>query len=351
MLLYICLVLIAYLFPDRTLPQPTVARAGCTCASWDTSLFVVGAAGDPESFHEIYPGRGPAPDAAAERRPRTSSASIGLLFVVASLVGTVVCARVRLRDADRGGAPPAPLVQLGRDEHPDDHRDVLARLRADGEAGTITLLAVCLLGSVIPVVIGIAILRTRLFDIELVLSRTVTYAALTVGVVGIYALVLWGADALVAHDSVAGLVAVGIVAVVVQPAHGWLRRRVERMVYGDRNDPGLALRRLADRVEGTTDPAGVIDSVTGSVVDALRVQRAWIERDTVPDGTDDDRVVRVPLVHRGERLGDLAVEVPRGRSPRHGGPRAAARPGPARGRRGPGGHAGRRPAGLAGAAW
>ena len=100
--------------------------------------------------------------------------------------------------------------------------------------------------------------------------------------VGIYALALWLTNAFVGHDSFAGLVAVAIVAVVVQPAHGWLRRRVERLVYGDRSEPGLALRRLADRVEGTTDPAGVIDSVTDSVVDALRVERAWIERDTVP---------------------------------------------------------------------
>ncbi len=234
--------------------------------------------------------------------------------MTASLVGTVFCARARLKDAEGEERLQLLWFSWAAISIP----TIIAMCWLDyaltGDAGTITLLAVCLLGSVIPVVIGVAILRTRLFDIELVLSRTVTYAALTVGVVGIYALVLWGADALVARDSVAGLVAVGIVAVVVQPAHGWLRRRVERMVYGDRNDPGLALRRLADRVEGTTDPAGVIDSVTGSVVDALRVQRAWIERDTVPDGADDDRVVRVPLVHRGERLGDLAVEVPRGRT-------------------------------------
>ena len=311
-LLYLCLVLIGYLFPDGHFRNRRWRRWVLVCMAGYVA-FVVGAAGDPQSFHDSYPGED-LPLPWLEGTASDVIGSIGLLFVTASLVGTVFCARARLKDAEGEERLQLLWFSWAAISIP----TIIAMCWLDyaltGDAGTITLLAVCLLGSVIPVVIGVAILRTRLFDIELVLSRTVTYAALTVGVVGIYALVLWGADALVARDSVAGLVAVGIVAVVVQPAHGWLRRRVERMVYGDRNEPGLALRRLADRVEGTTDPAGVIDSVTGSVVDALRVQRAWIERDTVPDGADDDRVVRVPLVHRGERLGDLAVEVPRGRA-------------------------------------
>ena len=234
--------------------------------------------------------------------------------MVASLIGTVICARLRLRDASGDERLQLLWFSWAALSIPATIACCWLDYALTGDAGTITLLAVCVLGSVIPLVIGVAILRTRLFDIELVLSRTLTYAVLTLGVVGIYALALWITNAFVGHDSIAGLAAVAIVAVVVQPAHSWLRRRVERLVYGDRSEPGLALRRLADRVEGTTDPAGVIDSVTDSVVDALRVERAWIERDTVPDAHADDRVVRVPLVHRGERLGDLAVEVPRGRT-------------------------------------
>lgn len=311
-LLYICLVLIGYLFPTGHFRNPRWRRWVMVCLA-GYALFVVGAASDPTSFHESYPGRD-LPLTLLPIRVSEVVGSVGLVVVAASLVGTVFCARARLKDAEGDERLQLLWFSWAALSIPTTLAMCWLDYALTGEAGLMTLLAVSLLGSVIPIVIGIAILRTRLFDIELVLSRTLTYAVLTAGVVGIYALVLWLADALVARDSVAGLVAVGIVAVVVQPAHSWLRRRVERMVYGDRNEPGLALRRLSDRVEATADPGGVVESVTASVVDALRVDRAWIERDSLAGEGDGDRVVRVPLVHRGERIGDLAVEVPRGRN-------------------------------------
>ena len=311
-LLYICLVLIGYLFPTGHFRNRRWRRWVEVCLAGYV-LFIVGAAGDPDTFHELYPGHDP-PLTLLPAGISNALGTLGFVLVVASLIGTVVCTRARFRDATGDERLQLLWFSWAAVSIPATIACCWVDYAVTGEAGTITILAVCLLGSVIPVVIGIAILRTRLFDIELVLSRTLTYALLTVGVVGAYALGLWLTNRFVGNDTVGGLIAVGVVAVVIQPAHSWLRRRIESWVYGDRSDPGVALRRLADRVEGTTDPAGVIDSVTGSVVDALRVQRAWIERGTVPDSTDDDRVVRVPLVHRGERIGDLAVEVPRGRN-------------------------------------
>ena len=278
-LLYVCLVLIGYLFPTGHFRNRRWRRWVLMCMAGYV-LFVVGAVDDADSFHELYPGR----DLPLKLLPSAVSdviGMVGLLFVVASLVGTVFCARARLRDASGDERLQLLWFSWAAVSIPATIGCCWLDYALTGGAGTITILAICLLGSVIPVVIGIAILRTRLFDIELVLSRTLTYAALTAGVVGIYALVLWLADRWAGNDSLGGLVAVGIVAVALLPAHGWLRRRVERMVYGDRNEPGLALRRLADRVEGATDPAGVINSVSGSVVDALRVDRAWVERDSV----------------------------------------------------------------------
>ena len=69
---------------------------------------------------------------------------------------------------------------------------------------------------------------------------------------------------------------------------------------------------MSEGVEGAPDTPAVLDSMTAAVVDALRVETAWIEPlDAV---TAEDAAMRVPLVHRGARLGDLVVVVPAGRT-------------------------------------
>ena len=63
--------------------------------------------------------------------------------------------------------------------------------------------------------------------------------------------------------------------VAVQPAYSWLRGRIERWVYGYRPDPAAALRRLGASVE-SADPLHVVDTITASVADALKVDRVWV---------------------------------------------------------------------------
>jgi signal transduction histidine kinase len=106
-----------------------------------------------------------------------------------------------------------------------------------------------------------------------------------------------------------GLLAVAVVAVAVQPAHSWLRRRIERWVYGYRSQPDQALRLLADRADAA-DSDALVAAVVEAVAEALRVERAWVDTDAA---TVDERVVRALLVNRGEVLGNLAIEVPPGR--------------------------------------
>jgi two-component system NarL family sensor kinase len=310
--LYLCLVLIAYLFPDGRFLSPRWRRWVLVCLTGYVA-FLVGAAWDVHGFHDMYPHDNPplpVPPAVVSGILGLS----GLALVAASLVGTVVCARARLRSATGDERLQLLWFTWAAISIPAMLGICWLDFALTGGAGVITVLGITVLGSVIPVVIGIAILRFRLFDIELVLSRTLTYGALTAGVVGTYGLVLWAARALFGNESVAGFAGVAVVAVAVQPAHQLLRRRVEHWVYGDRSDPVAALRRLSDRVEQTTDPMQVVRSVTDSVAEALRVDRAWVEltRDDLPPRAGD-HVVRIPLSHRGHRLGDLAVEVPPGR--------------------------------------
>ncbi len=310
--LYLSLVLIGYLFPDGRFLSPRWRAWVWLCLAGYVA-FLVGAAFDRQGFQEIYPGEAmPVPGPPASVTGLLGV--VGLTLVAASLVGTVVCAVRRLRMATGEKRLQLLWFTWAATSIPAMLGLCWADYAITGTNGAITLVGIALLGSFIPVAIGIAILRHRLFDIELVLSRTLTYGSLTFGVVGIYAGVLWLAGRVFDGGTVGGLLAVAVVAVAVQPAHTFLRRRAERWVYGDRSDPRAALRRLSDRVEQTTDPDLVVQTVTDSVADALKVERVWVElvRDAAVRRPGDG-VIRVPLAHRGERLGDLAVEVPPGR--------------------------------------
>ena len=125
-----------------------------------------------------------------------------------------------------------------------------------GDTTWLTAAAVMAMELAIPIAIGIAILRYRLFDIELVLSRTLVYGILTACVVAVYVGVVGGLGSLVDARGALGLVATGIVAIGVQPLRCGCRRGRSR-VYGDRNDPYAALSRLGERLQATLAPEAV----------------------------------------------------------------------------------------------
>ena len=311
-LLYVSLALIGYVFPDGHFLSRRWRR---WTIGWllGYAVFMVSAASDPQAFTQALPGvAAPLP-----RLPQPIAGGLGVLglvSVLASLVGAVVSARQRLRRSTgetrvqmlwfvwAALSIPAALLTCWVD------------YALNGTSTWLTFLAVTVFGSILPFAIGVAILRTHLFDIELVLSRTLTYGGLTVLVIGIYAGALEVVHRVFANSDAGGLLAVGIVAVLIQPVHGRVRRRVERWVYGDRSDPTAALRRMTARVEGTTDPGGVVGALSESIADALKVDRVRVElaRDAAPVDSDPT-TVRIALTHLGERLGDLQVAVPSGR--------------------------------------
>jgi signal transduction histidine kinase len=159
----------------------------------------------------------------------------------------------------------------------------------------------------LPFAIGVSVLRHRLFDIQLVLSRTLTYGVLTVVVAGVYVALLWGTERLFGDGTMGGVAAVVVVAVVAAPLHGRVRRRIEQWVYGFRSDPVTALRQLGSSVE-SADPLQLVGAIAASVADALKVDRVWVEAGgSAPSG--DTGFVSEPLVYRGEWIGNLVLEV------------------------------------------
>src|SRR5438874_1326312 len=124
---------------------------------------------------------------------------------------------------------------------------------------------------------AIAVFRYRLFDIELILSRTIVYGTLSLTVVATYLGLVVGLDRLVHVRGVAGALAAALVALGAQPLRHLLQGRVQRFVYGDRSDPYVALARLGERLQATPDPAEVLSTIVDSVAVALRLGYAAIE--------------------------------------------------------------------------
>jgi signal transduction histidine kinase len=170
--------------------------------------------------------------------------------------------------------------------------------------------------SLIPLNIGVAILRYRLWDIDLIINRTLVYGALTTAVVAIYVLAVGYLGALFqARGTLAiSLVATGIVAVLFAPIRDGLQRGVNRLMYGERDDPYAVLSRLGERLEGTLAPEAVLPTVVRTVREALKLPYAAValkedEGSVVvaETGTLVGDPLRLPLIYQGETIGELVM--------------------------------------------
>ena len=130
----------------------------------------------------------------------------------------------------------------------------------------------------IPIFIGIALFRAQLFDIDLIIKRALVYGILTACVVGIYVLVVGYLGALFRTGSnlLISLIATGVVAVLFQPLRALLQRAVNRLLYGQRDEPYTVISRLGQRLEATVAPDAVLSVIVETVAQALKLPYAAI---------------------------------------------------------------------------
>jgi len=187
----------------------------------------------------------------------------------------------------------------------------------------------------VPVAAAIAVLKYRLYDIDVVISRTLVYGALAAFITAVYVGIVVGVGTLVGSGGqpnlVLSIVATAIVAVAFQPVREQLQRVANRLVYGKRATPYEVLSQFSERVaetygaeEALPKMARVLAEGTGAeralvwlrAGTLLRPAAAWPESggaaqepvrvlgDNMPDLPGDEAV---PVQHQGELLGGLTV--------------------------------------------
>ncbi len=176
--------------------------------------------------------------------------------------------------------------------------------------------ALGLLALPLPIAIAIAILHNHLFDIDTILNRTLVYGGLSGLIAGIYILIIGGLSTLfqTRGNLLISLVAAGVVAVLFQPLRLWLQRLVDRMMFGERDNPYAVLSDLGRRLETALAPEAVLPMIVTTVAHALKLPSAAIAiRDGdqfapgVEYGVPIGASVVFPLVYQSETVGQLRV--------------------------------------------
>jgi len=162
----------------------------------------------------------------------------------------------------------------------------------------------------IAVATGIAILRYRLYDIDVVINRTLVYGALTASVVLIYVLLVGGLGTFFQAQGnlIIALLATGMVAVLFQPLRERLQHGVNQLIYGDRDDPIEALSRLGRQMEVALPSNQVLPALVETIAQTLRLPFVEITlkgQQDITFGQETENPVAFPFIFQGETTGVL----------------------------------------------
>ncbi len=162
----------------------------------------------------------------------------------------------------------------------------------------------------IPAAVTIAILRYRLLDIRLVVSRTLLYGVLTAAAAGVYIGLVAVLDVLVrTRVNLGSAIAASIViAIGFNPARIALQRVIDRALYGDRGDPVRAVSLVGERLAGTG--ASGLPGVLEALCDSLRLPFAAVRfgpAEAAAHGTAPELLHSIGLRYDEVRIGELIV--------------------------------------------
>lgn len=181
----------------------------------------------------------------------------------------------------------------------------------------------------VPVCTGIAILRYRLYDIDVIINRAVVLAVVvafvTVGYVAVVVLLGAALGRRAEGRFWPSLLAIAVVALAFQPVRCRVVRWADRLVYGRQAVPYEALADFSRRIGAAASPGELLPLFAEASARGVGARRARVDVDVPgtsglsvcwPDGDDggDGPAAAFAVTDRGERIGVLAVTMPPGRA-------------------------------------
>ncbi|MEO6797127.1 MAG: hypothetical protein ABI401_13240 [Candidatus Dormibacter sp.] len=178
-----------------------------------------------------------------------------------------------------------------------------------------------LLVPLLPISIAIAVLRYRLYDIDVVINRALVYGVLAAFITAVYVGIVVGIGALLGAGNrpniVLSIAATAVVAVAFQPVRERLQQFANRVVYGERATPYEVMAGFADRMAGTLSGDEVLPRMAEAAARGVGAQAARVAL-LLPDGsrrtTDWPETASgwlfppaLPISHQGETIGEIAV--------------------------------------------
>lgn len=184
------------------------------------------------------------------------------------------------------------------------------------------------------VAIGIAMLKHNLYEIDLIINKTITYGAIAAFITAIYVIVVVVIGAFIGVTEGVSLIATAVVAVAFQPIRGRAQQIANRLVYGERATPYEVLSRFSEQVGETYSGEDILvrmarllaegTGATSAVVwlrvgDEVRPAATWPTNGAmataIPFVADEPPVVdgataSIPVRHQRELLGLLTVTKP-----------------------------------------
>jgi hypothetical protein len=272
------------LFPDGRLPSPRW-RPVAWCAALGLIGFVAGYTLNPgplDDFPQVVNPYG------VESLILEAVGIAGAILASASMVASAVSLIVRMRWAGRaqrqqikwlayGSALVVGAVFLG---------SVISVW--SGEVG-IALISLGLLG--VPICTGVAIARYRLYDIDIVINRTLVYGALTAALVAVYfggvATLQALFRALTGQEQQAQLaivVSTLVIAALFNPLRGRIQGFIDRRFYRRKYDAAKTLGAFSAKLRDKTDLDALTDDLVGVVKETMQPAHVslWLRPDTAP---------------------------------------------------------------------